>query len=498
MKLKQLFSIFGKVEWRGTSSDHQVQGVFSDSRKIIKDAVFVATTGVNSNGHSFISNAINQGAIALVVESMEEVPDDFTGAVLQVLDSKIAYAELLREYFSRPEEKLITIGITGTNGKTSSSYILESILNDADVPCGVIGTIDHHYKATKWKTDLTTPDTASLYQRLHDFSELGAKAVVLEVSSHSLKQQRIPLIFDIAIFTNFTRDHLDYHKTMEDYFASKQLLFEDRLKETGDVFAILNIDDAEVAKTKVAKSAQKYTFGQAESDFQFTIKNSSLDGIDFTVSEKALGIFEYKTTMVGVHNVYNLVGAIAAARAWGVPHTICQRAIKKFTGIPGRLERVVDPKHRHVFVDYAHTPDALEKVLKNLSELKTQHNTSTGGSAKLITVFGCGGDRDRGKRPLMAQVAEKFSDTVIVTSDNPRREEPEAIIDEIFKGFKKSDVLREVDRATALQKAVDISRPGDVVLIAGKGHEDYQLIGDKTICFSDVEVMTTKLTEGQP
>jgi UDP-N-acetylmuramoyl-L-alanyl-D-glutamate--2,6-diaminopimelate ligase len=457
--------------------------------------VFVATIGVNNDGHHFIGSAIDQGAVALVVESMEEVPEDYQGAILQVLDSKIAYAELLREFFARPEEKLIAIGVTGTNGKTSSTYLIEAILNEADVPCGVIGTIDHHFKTKKWKTDLTTPDTASLYQRLHDFCALGAKAFVMEVSSHSLKQQRLTLAFDIAIFTNFTRDHLDYHKTMEDYYRSKELLFKEHLKEGEDVFAIINVDDPEVAKTKVLKSAQKYTFGQADSDFQFTVKNATLDGMEFSVQEKALGSFDYQTSMVGVHNIYNLVGALAAARAWGVPHTICQRAIKKFVGIPGRLERVVDPRRRHIFVDYAHTPDALEKVLKNLSELKTQHNTSAGAQAKLITVFGCGGDRDRGKRPLMAQVAEKYSDTVIVTSDNPRREDPEQIIDEIFSGFKNKAALREVDRSNALQKAIDISRPGDVVLIAGKGHEDYQIVGDKTLSFSDVTVMNMKLSE---
>lgn len=496
MTLQQLFSIFGKVDWRKTSPQLAATGVFSDSRKISQDTVFVATAGVNSDGHDYISTAIDQGAVALVVESLEQVPDKFNGAVLQVLDSKIAYSELLSNFYSRPEEKLIAIGVTGTNGKTSSCYILEALFNEADVPCGVIGTIDHHFKDKTWATSLTTPDTASFFERLKNFVDLGAKAFVMEVSSHSLKQLRVPVDFDLAIFTNFTRDHLDYHKTMEDYFASKQLLFTDQMKQQDDVFALFNQDDPQVSQTKVGHGVQRLTFGKHNSDYNFALTSSQFSGVTFTVTEKRGGVedgtHEYTTNMVGQHNVYNLVGAIAAARAWNIPHVVCQRAIKKFKGIPGRLERVEDKTGRHIFVDYAHTPDALEKVLKNLSELKTQHNTSS----KIITIFGCGGDRDKGKRPLMAQVAEKFSDELIVTSDNPRGEDPEVIIDEIFSGLKNKSAHRQSDRAKALQKALEISGPGDVILIAGKGHENYQLVGTQTLPFSDVAVMKKLLQAG--
>lgn len=495
MKLKNLFSRFGKMEWRKTSPELEVSGIFSDSRRIQPGTVFVAVQGVSSNGHDYIPKAIEQGAVALVVEKTDRIPKEYTGAVLQVLESQMVYTELLREFYAQPEEKLTAIAVTGTNGKTSTSYMIEAILNEAGLPCGVMGTIDHHFKNQTWKSDLTTPDTASFFKRLHEFVEAGAKAFVMEVSSHALKQKRVAVEFDAAVYTNFTRDHLDYHLTMEDYWQSKEKLFSEYLKKDGEVFAIINSDDPQVDMVRVMKSAQRLTFGKNGSendqdgspDFQFVIKKSDLRGISFVVHEKGLeksgGDFEYSTSMIGEHNIYNWVGAIALSRALGATHGHCQLAVKRFMGVPGRLERV--PGNRNIFVDYAHTPDALEKVLLTLSALKT----SGGATAQLVTIFGCGGDRDKGKRPLMGQMAEKFSDQIIVTSDNPRSENPESIIDDIFSGLKKPGAWRVTDRESAFKKALEITKPGDVILIAGKGHEDYQIIGDKTLSFSDVLVM---------
>ncbi|MBY0385484.1 UDP-N-acetylmuramoyl-L-alanyl-D-glutamate--2,6-diaminopimelate ligase [bacterium] len=488
MTLKQLLSIFGKIHWQKMSPDFTAKGVTSDSRKVEPGFVFVAVKGVSHDGHNFLAKAVQQGASALVVESTKQIPATYEGAILEVLDSAMSYSSLLAEYYLHPEEKLLSIGITGTNGKTSSSYLIEKILNQAGLPCGVMGTIDHHFKEKTWKSDLTTPDAATFYQRLQDFSSLGAKAYAMEVSSHSLKQKRVPTQFDVALFTNFTRDHLDYHQTMEDYFASKQKLFTEHLKLDRDCFVVLNNDDPMVSHVKYSSKAQKWTFGQgAECDFSFRITKTDIEGMEFELREKKSPAIKYKTTMIGKHNVENCVGAIAVARCLGVRHELCQQAIQNFSGVPGRLQRVPNRHRRHVFIDYAHTPDALEKVLQALEKLKPT-------SAQLITVFGCGGDRDQGKRPLMREVAQKYSTKVVVTSDNPRTEDPQKIIEQILAGASDLRHLTSViDREEAFKKALSLSRANDILVIAGKGHEDYQIIGNQILPFSDFEKMKTLL-----
>lgn len=488
MTLKQLLSIFGKIHWQKMSPDFMAKGVTSDSRKVEPGFVFVAVKGVSHDGHDFLEKAVQQGACALVVESTKQIPATFQGAILEVLDSALSYSSLLAEYYLHPEEKLLSIGITGTNGKTSSSYLIEKILNQAGLPCGVMGTIDHHFKAKTWKSELTTPDAATFYQRLQELNTLGAKAYAMEVSSHSLKQKRVPTRFDVALFTNFTRDHLDYHQTMEDYFASKEKLFTEHLKLDRDCFVVLNADDPMVNQVRYAAKAQKWTFGQsAQSDFSFLITKTDIQGMEFEVREKKSPPIKYKTTMIGKHNVENCVGAIAVARCLGIPHDVCQIAIQNFSGVPGRLQRVPNRHGRHVFIDYAHTPDALEKVLQALNQLKP-------ATAQLITVFGCGGDRDQGKRPLMRQVAQKYSTKVVVTSDNPRTEDPQKIIEQVLAGAADFNHLESVvDREEAFKKALSLSHKNDILLIAGKGHEDYQIIGKQILPFSDFEKMKTLL-----
>lgn len=491
MTLKQLFSIFGKIDWRSTSPDTPIVGVHADSRKITGGMVFVATRGVGRDGHDYLPQAIDQGAVAVVVETVDNIPEDFSGVILQVLDAKWALSQLLSLFYSKPEERLISIGVTGTNGKTSTAYLLEAFLSEAQIPCGVMGTIDHHFQDKIWKSQLTTPDTNTFYERLEQFSSAGAKAFVMEISSHSLKQRRIPILFDVAIFTNFTRDHLDYHQTMQDYFDSKQMLFTDHLKTDGDTFAILNGDDEAVAAVKVAPQTQKIFIGQKNQPrFGFKKESESLEGTIFSITEAGVGSFKYTTGLVGTHNLYNITGAVAAARVLGISHSHCQRALQKFTGIPGRLQRVPNIRQRHAFVDYAHTPDALEKVLEALREMRP-----AGSTAKIITIFGCGGDRDKGKRPLMGRTAQKFSDQIVVTSDNPRSEDPQAILQDIVQGLDPAGVIVEADREKAFRAAVQASRPGDILLIAGKGHEDYQIIGSQTLHFSDFDTMKTILQE---
>ncbi len=496
MTLKNLLTFFGKIDWQQISPDFVPKGVTSDSRKVEPGFVFVAIKGVSSDGHNYLQKAIDQGACAVVVEAPQKIPSDFKGVTVQVLDSALAYASVLSEFYAHPEEKLISVGITGTNGKTSSSYMIEQILNWAQVPCGVMGTIDHHFKNHTWKSSLTTPDAATFYQRLQDFIFFGAKSYVMEVSSHSLKQKRVPTQFDITLFTNFTRDHLDYHPTMDDYFESKQKLFTDHLKQEGDVFAILNADDAKVKSVRVDRRAQKLTFGQTDDcDFTFKILQATVDGMQFEIREKTSGgknssankTTKYKTSMIGEHNVANCVGSIAVARCLGITQETCKLALQQFNGVPGRLQRVPNKHRRHVFIDYAHTPDALEKVLQAVSNIKAP-------SAQLITVFGCGGDRDQGKRPLMMQMAQKYSTHSVVTSDNPRSEDPQNIINQILAGGSSpANTYSEVDRERAFRKALDLSHAEDILVIAGKGHEDYQIIGDSTLPFSDFEKMKSLL-----
>lgn len=480
-----LSSVHGRLQWGNTPPQTEAQGVFSDSRKVVPGSVFVATKGTSADGHDFLVNAAALGAAVLVVESRQKVPIDYEGAILEVLDSKWVLADLLSRFYAQPQDQMIGIGITGTNGKTSSSYIIEALLNSAGVACGVMGTINHHFKDKVWPTGLTTPDAETFFARAREFTNLGARAFAMEVSSHSLHQKRVPIHFDVALFTNFTRDHLDYHKTMDEYFRAKQLLFTEHLKKTGDVFAIINTDDPALKSLRTAEKATRMTFGKANADFTFQIHSMTLDGTQFSITEGGSS-YAYHSPMIGEHNVYNVVGSVVVARALGVSHETCQKALRNFSGVPGRLQKVIAPSGRgpHVFVDYAHTPDALEKTLSTLRAVCK-------GQQKITAVFGCGGDRDPGKRPTMGRIAAENSDRVVVTSDNPRSEDPQAILQQIIAGMgshQRSHIVVEVDRKKAIINAIENAAPDDAILIAGKGHENYQILKDKTVDFDDASV----------
>lgn len=487
VKLQQLFSIPSlakhAVNFPSSLQEVDFSAVSSNSKDVNANTVFVAYKGATGDGHQYIGNAIENGAQVVVVEEINRVPKEFPGLTIQVKNGKKVLSELAAQLNGHPSKKLICFGVTGTNGKTSMTYLIEHLLSCEGQRVGVIGTVDHRVAEKKWPTNLTTPDAPTLQLRLADFLKEGARYAALEVSSHALEQERAADVqFDVVIFTNLTLDHLDYHQTMENYFQAKQKLFTDLLWSSKKIprFAIVNIDDDYGRKLRVADSTLIWTYGTNKSaDFSFKVVKSTIDGTEFDLQIKNEK-FLVKSPLIGDHNVANVVAAVAAVTSIGIPLRKCLKYVELFTGIPGRLQRVVESSKK-IFVDYAHTPDALENTLKTVHGLK--------GRSKVITVFGCGGDRDKSKRPLMAQIAEKYSDQVIVTSDNPRTEDPIQIINDIKAGFKNaSAVVIQPDREKAIAEALRGATREDIVLIAGKGHEDYQIIGTQKNFFSDYKV----------
>jgi UDP-N-acetylmuramoyl-L-alanyl-D-glutamate--2,6-diaminopimelate ligase len=467
-------------------SNVPVTGLCFDSRKMRVGDIFFAIRGTSTDGHQHLEAVVAKRPVALVVENKEAVPKSFVGHLFITKNSRALLDQWAAKFYGRPGDKLFCVGVTGTNGKTTSVYMLERIFNESGWLTGVLGTIDHHIGNKVWETSLTTPDPLTLQARLGSFVRLGAKAAAFEISSIAIDQKRMGSVpLDAVIFTNFSRDHLDYHGSMEKYFLAKQKLFTEILPSSTKKgrFAVLNADDAMVAK--IEKSSAYYLwFGQETGDYPFKVVEQSMSGSRFEVLGK-----EYTLATPGLHNIYNAVGAIAVALETKFPEQAVRNALHGFTGAPGRLENVPNDRGLHVFVDYAHTDDALRSVLKSLRSLM-QISKSYG---KLWTVFGCGGDRDKGKRPLMARAAAENSDRVVVTSDNPRTEDPNAIIQDCLAGIQHERPHVEVDRKKAIAFALQSAKEGDVILIAGKGHENYQILGQTKIPFSDVEVVRESL-----
>lgn len=489
MKLAQLFAIYPQLKW-GRQRSADVSSICRDSRQVRAGCVYVAVRGTAHDGHDFLPQVCRSGAVGVVVESEAKIPADYQGAVVSVADTRQALDLLASRFYGSPASSLYCVGVTGTNGKTSLTYLVEAIFKQYGWLTGVMGTINHHIGTHVWPSQLTTPDALELHKRLAEFSSLGAKAAAFEVSSHALAQHRADAIpFDTVVFTNLTRDHLDYHGTLDDYFAAKQRLFDEILwtSTKPELYAIINQDDRYGKRLRVAEKATRWSYGERDADFCFQISRQDFSGCEFLVRHPR-GRAEIKSPLIGRHNVYNCTAAIAVGIAAGVSSETCAAAMATFAGVPGRMERVANGKGIHVFVDYAHTDDALRSVLTALAEIRRL----SGSQARLITVFGCGGDRDRGKRPLMARAAVAGSDLVFVTSDNPRTEDPEAIIADVLTGVESADrdqkVFAEVDRRAAIARALRSAAEGDVVLIAGKGHEDYQILGTEKFPFSDVQV----------
>lgn len=468
----------------------RVTGVAYDSRQVAAGHVFVALRGTQADGAAFAQDAIARGAIAVVGETP---PAALTAAPwIQVSDAREALAALAAEYWRHPSEHLTLVGITGTNGKTTTSYILAAIFEAAGVRTGRIGTVGYRVGDQELSAVRTTPEAPELQQMLREMVDRGAGACVMEVSSHALALRRADhLRFSAGIFTNLTRDHLDFHADMEDYFSAKLRLFQ-LLPE--DAVGVVNVDDRRGPEFAAAVRRRVTYAIDAEADVRPGHLASSLDGLAFE-ARTPRGTLHVRSRLVGRPNAYNILAALSAAMALDLPFGAIEKGIRDLDAVPGRFQIVSGGSDDvRVVVDYAHTDDALKNLLETARALT---------AGRVITVFGCGGDRDRTKRPLMGAVAARLSDLIVITSDNPRSENPAAIIEEVKRGIilpadrtppngapgpKATPYLAIVDRREAIERAVSGARPGDLVLIAGKGHEKYQAIGDRTLPFDDVEV----------
>lgn len=468
-----------------------------DSRQATSGSVFVALRGLRADGSAFAIDAIARGALAIVAETAP--PADVTVPWIQVSNARLALAALSATLYGDPSAELTLVGITGTNGKTTTSYLLTSIFEAAGLRCGRIGTVGHRIGTREIEAARTTPEAPELQKMLREMVARGAGACVMEVSSHALALHRADhLHFAAAIFTNLTRDHLDFHRNMEEYFTAKRRLFE--LLPAGAV-GVTNLDDRRGPELASASpSSPRLTYAiDAPADVTPGPLALSLDGLAFQVRTPR-GTLDIKSPLVGRPNAYNILAAVATAVALDLPFPAIEQGIRNLAHVPGRFELVSGAEDDvRVVVDYAHTDDALKNLLETARPLTT---------GRVITVFGCGGDRDRTKRPLMGAVAARLSDLVIVTSDNPRSEDPGQIIEEIKRGIvvpadrtppgrqqgpKSTAHLAIADRKAAIERAIHDARPGDLVLVAGKGHEKYQVVGDRVLPFDDVDVARAAL-----
>ncbi|MBS1849378.1 MAG: UDP-N-acetylmuramoyl-L-alanyl-D-glutamate--2,6-diaminopimelate ligase [Acidobacteria bacterium] len=476
------------------SGNPQVGGLEYDSRRVQAGDVFVAMHGETSDGNRFIDKAIAAGAVAVVTDSAEEQPRP-TVAWAQVPHGRRALARLSANFYKQPAERLAVTGITGTNGKSTTAFLLESILQAAGRKCALVGTIEYHVAQKILPAPHTTPEALDLNRILAEALGLGASEAVMEVSSHALAQQRVYAIpFDVAVFSNLTRDHLDYHHTMEEYFAAKKILFEGCGTEPPPA-AILNQDDEwgrKLAEFSRRHSQETWTYGLTQGDFHAEKVSITSRGTRFDLVTPREKIPLY-SPLLGKVNVLNILAASAAGYARGCSAEAIAKGVDALARVPGRFERVDCGQPFTVVVDYAHTDDALH----NLTALAREFVQQAGQSARVITVFGCGGDRDRAKRPLMGEAAGRGSDFVVLTSDNPRSEEPLAIMNDALVGLQRSGVKykMEPDRRAAIRIAVQEAGPGDILLIAGKGHEKVQITREGSFPFDDVQVAREELRE---
>jgi UDP-N-acetylmuramoyl-L-alanyl-D-glutamate--2,6-diaminopimelate ligase len=469
----------------------RVTGIAHDSRAVAAGSVFVAVRGQRADGAAFAADAERRGAAAIVAETA--APAETEVVWLRTADARLALAELAAIYYEHPSEALTVVGVTGTNGKTTTTYLLASVFDAAGYPCGRLGTVSVRVgpqAADERDASHTTPEANEVQRLLREMLDNGFKACAMEVSSHALVLQRVANVrFAAGIFTNLTRDHLDFHSDMESYFQAKRRLF-DMLPR--DAPSLINLDDPRGA-TLVEICSRPVTYAvNRPADITTGPLSFALDGLSFDVRTPR-GTLHIRSPLVGRPNVYNILAAVSAATALGLSFDAIEKGISRLEGVPGRFQIVSSPKDEvTVVVDYAHTDDALRNLLDTARPL---------ARGRLITVFGCGGDRDRTKRPLMGAVAGRLSDLILITSDNPRSEDPQRIIEEVLRGItadtrRDSDqrVITIPDRRDAINKAIELARPGDLVLIAGKGHEKYQVIGSQVLPFDDVTVAREALS----
>lgn len=494
MRLREL--IGGMEHTLHGSDEVDVTGVVNDSTKAVAGSLFIAIKGIAKDGHDHLPQAVARGATSLVVQDPARVPSGFVGPVVVVRDARSALNHLSGRSFGDPGRSLFCVGVTGTDGKTSVTYMTEAVLSAGGIPTGVIGTVDHHFAGHQWPGD-TTPPPLVMQERLAQLRDLGARAVALEATSQGLSQARVNGVpFDVAIFTNLTRDHLDYHRTPEAYFEAKERLFSEALAASPKPrrFAIINVDTPYGARLRVPSSVTKWTYGRLGSGADLEVAALETNLFSSLFRLKAWGEeAELRLPLLGAFNGENALAAIAVGVAAGCGFQASVEALRHFTGVPGRVQRVTHAGAKTVVIDYAHSPDAFEKVLGPTREAMGRERV--GG--RLVTVFGCGGERDRGKRPLMLEAALRLSDRVIVTTDNPRSEDPAAIAEEVLTGARsaadRQRVLVELDRERAIHLALDATTDADVVMVLGKGHEGYQLVGAERRSHSDYAIAAAKL-----
>lgn len=464
--------------------DAVVRSIEYDSRRVEPGSLFVAVTGFVTDGHRYVADAAGRGAVAALVERRTDAPIP----EIVVADTRAALGAVSHEFYGRPSERLATHSITGTNGKTTTSYLIDSILRASGVRTGVIGTLGYRVDDRHFSGDRTSPESLDLARLMASMVDVGVGAVTMEVSSHALALKRAAgMKLDTATFTNLSRDHLDFHGSIEEYGAAKKTLFDALAGAAGKpgAAAIVNADDAFgrelIASLRSSARVRTITYGMSAGDVHAASVKSTACGTAARFVTPS-GTFDVRIKLISTFNVMNALAATGIAVSQGVGEAAIAAGLEQVDRVEGRLQLVDGGQDFAAVIDYAHTPDALEKVIAALNDLKPR---------RLIVVFGCGGDRDRGKRPLMGEIAVRGADHVIVTSDNPRTESPAAIIEDILAGTKGADARARVEvienRREAIRRAVGAAGAGDIVLIAGKGHEDYQIVGTEKLHFDDRE-----------
>jgi UDP-N-acetylmuramoyl-L-alanyl-D-glutamate--2,6-diaminopimelate ligase len=487
------------------SSEVDIEHITYNSGDVREGSLFVALKGQRFDGHDFIKECVSKGAKAVVLERpdlLENLSSSYSSRGIEFIlveDSRKALAVISNNFYGRPSEKISVIGVTGTNGKTTTTFLIKSILETAGIKTGLIGTIHYEVGDRILPAPHTTPEAPEFQGLLREMYEAGCEAVVTEVSSHALAQKRVDgTLFERAVFTNLSRDHLDFHRDMEHYFQSKARLFKELLKKGAS--AIINSDD-EYGKLLIPSLKERRTYGIISGDIRALNINNSINGLRFQVSWEG-GLLEIESSLTGLINVYNILAAVATGLSMGIDPYAIREGIKRIKSVKGRFQRIDEGQDFLVIVDYAHTPDALKRVLLTAREIITSsHGSGSEGTSsglqqgRIITVFGCGGDRDRGKRPLMGEIATKLSDFVVITNDNPRSEDPDIIISDILKGVLGENYVVIPDRREAIIQAIEMAEKGDIVMIAGKGHEGYQEVKGMRFPFSDEETARSAIKE---
>ncbi len=489
LRAKNLTEILSGVETiTPFSLAAEIRQIVCDSRKVKSGAVFFALRGAKENGQAFIADAIQRGAVAVVSDEPVTAVVPPGVAVIQVREARKALAIASANFYDHPSNALQLVAVTGTNGKTTTTSVIDAIIKASKSKTGLFGTIAYETPSGKYPAPNTTPESVDLQGFLAEIRDAGGKFAVLEASSHSLTMDRLwGLHFSAAVFTNLTREHMDYHKTFEDYFAAKKTLFTGTGAGAPDT-AIINIDD-DYGKKLLGMARKTNTYG-LESGADITTKKFQLtfSGLAFT-AQTPNGKIQITSSLVGRINVYNILAAIGAAQALGLSNEIIETGIRNLESVSGRFQRIDQGQPYLVIVDYAHTDDALESLIRTARELNPK--------GRIITLFGCGGSKDRTKRPVMGEVTGRLSDLTILSSDNPRQEDPLKIISDIIVGLQKTSgkYVIEPDREKAIGLAMDEARGGDIVLLAGKGHENYQILADRTLEFDDRDVARRALIQ---